>query len=118
MRKLILLEAFSLQRLLRLRLHSWATASDGTDNTLSVSEAFKSATDTIWGESAFSSERAKLWQNWDVMVFWLEVLQASWKFFFNRGQTVRTTHIIGGGRRCGCHSRACRAMYVGCVVVA
>lgn len=81
MRKKILLQAFSLERVLRLRLHSWATASDGTGDTLSVSETFKSATDAIWGESAFTSGRAKLWQNWDLMLFWLEVLQVSWKAF-------------------------------------
>lgn len=85
MRKKILLQAFSLERVLRLRLHSWATASDGTDDTLSVSEAFKSATDAIWGESAFSSGRAKLWRNWDVMMFWLELLQASLKRRFWQG---------------------------------
>ncbi|CAN0185936.1 unnamed protein product, partial [Laminaria digitata] len=82
MRKRVLLQTFSLPRLLRLRLHSWATASDGAGNTLSVSETFTSMTDAIWGETAFTSGRAKLWQNWDLMVFWLEVLQASWKAFF------------------------------------
>lgn len=98
MRKTVLLQAFSLERLLRLRLHSWATASDGTGDTLSVSEAFKSATDTIWGESAFSSGRAKMWQNWDVMVFWLEVLQASLTgFFYREGGGGTKNDAKGGG---------------------
>ena len=97
MRKKILLQTFSLERMLRLRLHSWAAASDGTDDALSVSEAFKSATDAIWGESAFSGGRAKLWRNWDIMVFWLELLQASLKRCYRKGAHGRRRCIGGGG---------------------
>lgn len=71
----LILEAFSLPHLLRLRLQSWS-AEDGGD-VLTVSEVFRNVTDAIWGDGAFGSERVKLWQNWDLMLFWLEVLLAS-----------------------------------------
>lgn len=71
----LILEAFSLPHLLRLRLQSWG-AEDGSD-VLTVSEVFRDVTGAIWGDGAFGSERVKLWRNWDLMLFWLEVLLAS-----------------------------------------
>lgn len=76
MRKSVLLQAFSVDHIMRLRLHSWVSGAGGVD-TLSVSEMFESATNAVWGDGGFGSARAKLWQNWDLMLFWLEVLQAS-----------------------------------------
>ncbi|CBN77189.1 conserved unknown protein [Ectocarpus siliculosus] len=75
LRKSVLLQAFSVDHIMRLRLHSWASGAGGVD-TLSVSEMFESATNAVWGDGGFGSARAKLWQNWDLMLFWLEVLQA------------------------------------------
>lgn len=87
-RKMVLVNLFSMEHILRLRLHSWASESasgggsssngdDSSSGELSVKELFKSTTDAIWGEEGMGSERAKLWQNWDVMLFWLDVLQVS-----------------------------------------
>ena len=65
---------------MRLRLHSWAASGGGGgpgSDTLTVSELFETTTNAVWGDGGFGSARAKLWQNWDLMLFWLEVLQAS-----------------------------------------
>ncbi|CAN0382053.1 unnamed protein product, partial [Hapterophycus canaliculatus] len=75
-RKAVLLQTFSVEHLLRLRMHSWAAGGDESD-VLTVSEVFETTTNAVWGEGGFASARAKLWQNWDLMLFWLEVLQAS-----------------------------------------
>lgn len=111
LRKSVLLQAFSVDHVLRLRLHAFAaaaatpsaagnsTTSDGDGDgaggghVLSVSEVLESATDAIWGEGGFGSDRAKLWRNWDLMLFWLELLQARRLFWF-------CAHD-GGGRRLG-----------------
>lgn len=75
---------------MRLRLHAWASStandggssngtntSNGSTDVLTVSEVFESTTNAVWGDGGFTSARAKLWQNWDLMLFWLDVLQAS-----------------------------------------
>ncbi|CAM9963101.1 unnamed protein product, partial [Ectocarpus fasciculatus] len=81
LRKTVLLQAFSVDHIMRLRLHSWAGGGAGGVDTLSVAEMFESATNAVWGDGGFGSSRAKLWQNWDLMLFWLEVLQASCSLF-------------------------------------
>ena len=73
----LIVQAFSLQHLLRVRLNSWGANGTGGEGALTVPEVLRNVTDSIWGEGAFGSERAKLWQNWDLMLFWLEVLLAS-----------------------------------------
>lgn len=79
LRKSVLLRAFSLDHLMRLRLHAWAASATNNSSTdvLTVSELFESTTNAVWGDGGFASDRAKLWQNWDLMLFWLDVLQAS-----------------------------------------
>lgn len=83
LRKTILLQTFSVDRVRRMRLQSWAAAATATSNVngsgsdvLTVTEMLESTTRVIWGDAFFGSERAKLWQNWDMMLFWLELLQA------------------------------------------
>lgn len=83
LRKTVLLQTFSVDRVRRMRLQSWAAAATATSNVngsvsdvLTVTEMLESTTRVIWGDAGFGSERAKLWQNWDMMLFWLELLQA------------------------------------------
>eukprot|EP00903_Cladosiphon_okamuranus_P009754 g9273.t1 len=76
-RKSLLLQTFSVDHLMRLRLHSWvANGGSGGGDALTVSEVFEATTNAVWGDGGFRSARSKLWQNWDLMLFWLEVLQA------------------------------------------
>lgn len=102
LRKSVLLAAFSLDRLMRLRLHAWSAS--GAD-TLTVSEMFETATNAVWGDGGFASARAKLWRNWDLMLFWLEVLQASfcfrrWPFLcLLRSSTATFSLRTAGGRQ-------------------
>lgn len=80
LRKQLLLGLFSVDRIKRVRLHAWVaddTGSGGSGDAVTVHEMFQSATDAVWGDGAFGGQRTKLWQNWDVMMFWLELLQAS-----------------------------------------
>lgn len=85
-RKIILLAVFELARLRRMRLQAWAVEDEtkGTGDVLTIQELFQSTTDAIWGEGLFSGQRVKLWRNWEIMLFWVEVLQASMltAFFF------------------------------------
>ncbi|CAM9750393.1 unnamed protein product [Pylaiella littoralis] len=103
LRKNVLLQAFSLDHLMRLRLHAWAAtaaSADSSSDVLTVSELFESTTNAVWGDGGFASARAKLWQNWDLMLFWLDVLQASSLLFAARiqkayGSAVATTGVPG-----------------------
>lgn len=74
MRKQVLLELFSASRVGRLRLHAWAGREAG--DVLTAPEMFQTTMDAVWGEGGFASERAQLWDNWDLMLFWLDILQA------------------------------------------
>lgn len=75
MRKQVLLELFSASRVGRLRLHAWAGREAG--DVLTAPEMFQTTMDAVWGEGGFASERAQLWDNWDLMLFWLDILQVS-----------------------------------------
>lgn len=95
-RQSLLLQTFSVDHLMRLRLHSWvANGGGGGGDALTVSEVFETTTNAVWGDGGFGSARAKLWQNWDLMLFWLEVLQARARARFFASSRLNKSPLVG-----------------------